>query len=177
MSCGKGRLSETEAAPNRAYSMSDDLPIQIKQLFISPGHNYFGHHGAPAGEHPIIEVPSIHCLAGRGIEGDRFLDFKTNYKGQITFFAIEVYEELCARFKAPDKSASVFRRNVITAGADLPALIGKEFSIQGVRFLGTGESAPCYWMNSAFAPGAEEAMQGRGGLRAKILSDGVIRLS
>ena len=116
--------------------MSDDLPIHIKHLFISPGHNYFGHHGMPAGEHPIIEVPSIHCLAGRGIEDDRFLDFKASYKGQITFFALEVYEELCGQFGVKDKSPGVFRRNAITAGADLPALIGKEFSIQGVRFLG-----------------------------------------
>jgi MOSC domain-containing protein YiiM len=49
--------------------------------------------------------------------------------------------------------------------------------VQGVRFLGTQESTPCYWMNQAFAEGAEEALKGHGGLRAKILSDGILRVS
>ena len=49
--------------------------------------------------------------------------------------------------------------------------------VQGIRFFGTQESAPCYWMNQAFAEGAEEALKGHGGLRAKVLSDGVLRVS
>jgi hypothetical protein len=43
----------------------------------------------------LIEVPDIRCVAGRGIEGDRFFDFKENYAGQITFFSSEVFDELC----------------------------------------------------------------------------------
>ena len=74
-----------------------------------------------------------------------------------------------------DREPSVFRRNVITAGVGLPDLYGREFEVQGVRFLGTGHCAPCHWMNEAFHPGAEERLQGHGGLRAKILSDGVLR--
>lgn len=155
--------------------MSDATPIRIKHLFISPGHNFFGHHGQPAGEHPIIECDEIRCVAGRGIEGDRFFDFKKDYKGQVTFFANEVYEQLCAEFGVWDKPPSVFRRNIITEGVDLSALIGREFEVQGLRFFGTGESAPCEWMNLAFAPGAEERLKGFGGLRAKILNDGVLR--
>ncbi|HXQ02714.1 MAG TPA: hypothetical protein VN801_07065, partial [Candidatus Udaeobacter sp.] len=57
-------------------------------------------------------------------------------------------------------------------GFDLNEFIGKEFEIQGVRFYGTEESAPCYWMDGAFATGAEDFLKGRGGLRAKILTDG-----
>jgi MOSC domain-containing protein YiiM len=154
--------------------VSDTPPIRIQQLFISPGHNFFGHHGQPAGAHPMIERPEILCLAGRGIEGDRFLDFKTDYKGQITFFAREIYDRLCAEFGVWDREPWVFRRNVITAGIELPTLYGREFEVQGVRFFGTGESAPCHWMNEAFYPGAEARLQGHGGLRAKILSDGVL---
>jgi MOSC domain-containing protein YiiM len=44
--------------------------------------------------------------------------------------------------------------------------------VQGVRFLGTEEAKPCYWMESAFGVGAEAAMKGRGGLRARVLHDG-----
>ena len=156
--------------------MTDQPAITIKHLFISPGHNFFGHHGQPAGEHPMIEVPEVRCLAGRGMEGDRFLDFKEDYKGQITFFAGEVYDELCARLGVWDRPPSAFRRNVITRGVDLNTLIGKEFTIQGVPFLGTAECSPCHWQDQAFAPGTEEALQGRGGLRAKILADGILRV-
>ncbi len=149
--------------------------IRIQQLFISPGHNFFGHHGQPAGEHPMVAQGEITCLAGRGIVGDRFLDFKDDYKGQITFFAREVYDDLCAEFGVRDRDPGVFRRNVITVGADLTTLYDREFEIQGVRFLGAGECAPCHWMNEAFHPGAEKRLQGHGGLRARILSDGVLR--
>jgi len=150
--------------------------MRIRHIFISPGHNFVGHHGKPPGEQPTLDVSEVRLLAGRGIEGDRYLDFKDDYKGQVTFFATEVYERLCAQFGIHDKSPDVFRRNIITEGADLNSLIGTEFEVQGVRFLGTQECAPCYWMNSVFAEGAEEALKGHGGLRAKILTDGVLRV-
>ena len=148
---------------------------RIRHLYISPGHNYFGHHEKPAGTHPTLEVPEVHCVAGQGLEGDRFFGFKENYKGQATIFAYKTYRQLCAELGVQDKDPSVFRRNIVTEGLDLPALIGKEFELQGVRFLGMQESAPCYWMNQAFGPGAEEAMRGNGGLRVRILTDGVLR--
>jgi MOSC domain-containing protein YiiM len=148
---------------------------RIRNLFISPGHNFFGHHGRPPGGNAILEVPEIECLAGRGVRGDRFLDYKENYKGQITFFAAEVLEAISRELAVRDKPASVFRRNVITEGVDLNGWIGVEFEIQGVLFLGTEECKPCYWMDQTFAPGAEQFLKGRGGLRAVILSDGRLR--
>jgi MOSC domain-containing protein YiiM len=150
--------------------------MRIEHLYISPGHNFYGHHGGPAGTHPTQEQQEIRCLPGRGIEGDRFCDFKPDYKGQITFFSREIYDELRARFGVWDREPSAFRRNVIVSGVELNALIGQEFEIQGVRFLGVAECSPCEWMDRAFAPGTEEALRGRGGLRAKILSDGVLRV-
>jgi MOSC domain-containing protein YiiM len=123
----------------------------------------------------MIEVPVIECVAGRGIRADRYFDFKDDYKGQITFFSLDVFEELCAALALHDCSSAAARRNVITRAVDLNELIGKEFEIQGVRFYGTEESAPCYWMDGALAPGAKDFLKGRGGLRAKILSDGKLR--
>jgi MOSC domain-containing protein YiiM len=147
----------------------------IKHIYISPGHNFFGHHGLPPGEHDIVECEEAHLVAGRGIEGDRFFDFKSDYKGQVTFFSHEIFERLCEQLDIWDKPPSVLRRNLITRGIDLNALIGKEFEIQGIRFLGTQESTPCYWMNQAFGEGAESALMGHGGLRARVLSDGLLR--
>jgi len=123
----------------------------------------------------MIEVPVIECDAGRGIRGDRYFDFKDDYKGQITFFSLEVFNELCGALQIRDSSPVVARRNVITRRVDLNQLIGKEFEIQGVRFHGMEECRPCYWMDQAIAPGAHEFLKGRGGLRAKILTDGRLR--
>jgi len=160
-------------AAAEAGSIAPD--ICVVQLFISPGHNFFGHHERPPGGNAILERAEIHCLAGRGIEGDRFFDHKENYKGQITFFSLEVFEELCAQLEVCGKSPGVARRNVVTAGADLNALIGKEFAVQGIRFAGVEECRPCHWMDQVIAPGAETALRGRGGLRARILTDGYLR--
>jgi MOSC domain-containing protein YiiM len=146
----------------------------IRQIFISAAHNYFGHHGRAPDDFPLVEVQQVECVAGHGIRGDRFYDYRDDYKGQITFFSIEVFEKLAARFDLTNKSAGNLRRNVIVSGVNLNDLIGQEFSVQGIRLRGTAHCRPCYWMNQAIAPGAEEFLQGNGGLRAQILSDGVI---
>ena len=149
--------------------------MEICHLFISPGHNFVGHHGREPDTHPMIEMPEIECVAGRGIRDDRYFDFKDDYKGQITFFSLEVFNELCSALQLHAGSPALARRNVITRGVDLNELIEQEFEVQGIRFLGIEECRPCYWMEGAFAPGAQQFLKGRGGLRAKILSGGSLR--
>jgi MOSC domain-containing protein YiiM len=151
------------------------IVVEICHLYISPGHNFVGHHGREPDEYPMIEVPMIECIAGCGIRGDRYFDFKDDYKGQITFFSLEVFDELRDALQVQDCSPTSVRRNVITRDVDLNQLIGQDFEIQGVRFHGTEECRPCYWMDRAVAPGAEEFLKGRGGLRARILTDGALR--
>jgi MOSC domain-containing protein YiiM len=149
--------------------------MEICHLYISAGHNFFGHHGRAPDDFPAIEVPSIECIANHGIRGDRFLDYRPDYKAQITFFSLEVFDELCGALELQDCSPALVRRNVMTRGVDLNALIGEDFEVQGVQFHGTSECSPCYWMDRAIAPGAEQFLKGRGGLRARILSDGILR--
>lgn len=150
--------------------------IRIEHLFISPGHNYFGHHEKPPGEHPIVAVKEVECVAGKGLMGDRFFDFKENYKGQVTFFSTEVFEALKRELNLPEARPEATRRNAFTRGVDLNTLIGKRFEIQGIEFEGVCECSPCYWMNSALGAGAEKFLHGRGGLRARILTDGTLRV-
>ena len=110
-----------------------------------------------------------------GVRGDRFFDYQEDYKGQITFFSLEVFDELCGTLEVQDCSPAFVRRNVMTRDVDLNELIGQDFEVQWVRFHGTAECRPCYWMDRAIAPGAEEFLKGRGGLRARILTDGELR--
>lgn len=151
------------------------MSIQIHAIYISSGHDFRGRHGKGRLEHPIESVPEVHCVAGSGIVGDRYYNHKENYKGQITFFDWHVYQRIQKNFNRPDLPPWVFRRNVLLSGADLNQWIGRRFTLQGVEFEGTEESRPCYWMDEAVAPGVEDALQGCGGLRARILSDGTLR--
>jgi MOSC domain-containing protein YiiM len=148
--------------------------VEICHLYISIGHNFFGHHGREPDNYPASEVESIECVAGHGIRHDRFFDYRHDYKGQITFFSLEVFHDLCEALPLPNADPALMRRNVITRGVNLNLLIGQEFEVQGVRFLGASECRPCYWMDRALAAGAEQFLKGRGGLRARILTDGTI---
>ena len=148
--------------------------MEIWHLYISAGHNFFGHHGRDPDNYPATEVESIECVAGHGIRNDRFFDYRNDYKGQITFFSLEVFDELCVALRLENADPALTRRNVLTRGVDLNELIGKEFEVQGVCFRGTVECKPCYWMDRALAPGAEQFLKGRGGLRARILTSGSI---
>ena len=155
--------------------MSQGRNVTIRHLFVSPGHNFFGHHGGPAGDYPVHEVASVGCRAGRGLEGDRFLANSEGHKGQVTFFAWEVFVAMRSELAVPALSPSAMRRNVLVEGADLPALIGRRFLLGGVEFEGVEEARPCDWMNRVVAPGAKEWMQGRAGLRARIHTEGTLR--
>ncbi len=148
----------------------------IERIFTSPGHNFYGHYGQTPDDFPLVEGNQIECVAGRGIRDDRFFDYRENYKGQITFFSAEVFTEMARHFGIADKSPGVLRRNIVVSGVDLVELIGADFELQGVQFRGSGHCDPCAWMDTAFAPGAEKFLAGRGGLRARILSDGRISL-
>ncbi len=151
--------------------------MKVLEIHISPGHNYFGHFGNPPATNPIFDLEEVECVAGMGLRGDRFFGHQENYKGQITFFAVEVYKNLCAHLNILDREPKVLRRNVLTAGTDLNELIGKEFAIQGIHFAGMAECSPCFWMNKAFGPGTEDYLRGRGGLRARILTSGLLRIA
>jgi MOSC domain-containing protein YiiM len=146
--------------------------VEICHLYISPGHNFVGHHGQEPDTYPMIEMATIECVAGRGIRGDRYFDFKDDYKGQITFFSLDVFDQLCQRLGLGQRSPAQTRRNIIVRDTDLNELIGEDFEMQGVRFHGMEECRPCYWMERAIAPGAHGFLKGRGGLRAKILTNG-----
>lgn len=149
--------------------------LVVERLFLSQAHNFVGHHGGPAGTEPTVEVDAMELVAGRGVRGDRYFDHAPDYKGQITFFSREVIEALQRELALPAARPSAARRNVLVSGIDLGTLVGVEFEIQGIRFFGTEECRPCYWMDGALGAGAHAWLKGRGGLRARILSDGTLR--
>ena len=151
------------------------MHVEIHHLYVSPGHDFRGRHGKEALRHEVEDRDEIECVAGRGIRGDRYFDFKEDFKGQITFFDAAVYEALKEKLNLPDLEASAFRRNVVMKGVDLNSLIGKRFRIGAVEFEGSEEAAPCYWMDRVCTDGAEEFLKDKGGLRARIRAGGMLK--
>jgi MOSC domain-containing protein YiiM len=71
---------------------------------------------------------------------------------------------------------SLLRRNLVVSGINLQALKGWRFSVGGVLLEGTGLCHPCSRMDEALGTGGLNAMRGHGGLNARVLESGSIRL-
>lgn len=162
-------------------SVSGEPPewqAELRHIFISAGHDYWGRQGEGRMQHGIDAPPEVECVAGMGLRGDRYFGARPNNKGQVTFFEAGVVEEVRQTFKLPKLPPSVFRRNLIVAGVTLAAWKNRRFRFQGVEFEGSQECTPCEWMDRVVAPGTREFLKQnfRGGLRAKVISDGWLRV-
>jgi len=160
-----------------ATSPPPQWEADLVAIYISSGHDYWGKHGEGRLQNGITTPDEVQCVAGMGLRGDRYFGYRPDYEGQATFFSSEIVDEVRQHFKLPRLPASVFRRNLIVRGVDLAQWIGRRFRFQGVEFEGCQECRPCHWMDRVIAPGGEDFLRGncRGGLRAKILSSGILR--
>lgn len=126
-------------------------------------------------------VPEAHAVAGRGLEGDRYFTGTGYYsdklgKGgrELTLIETETLDALPAL--GVKLSAAESRRNIATTSVPLNHLVGREFRVGAVRLRGTRLCEPCRYLDSLTQAGAMAALIHRGGLRAQILNDGLIRV-
>jgi hypothetical protein len=125
---------------------------------------------------PMVAVPSAGAIAGVGLDGDRYARGEGTFAragrtGQaLTLVDADLLEE------AGVLSAAESRRNVVTRGIDLNALVGKEFWVGEVRCFGQRLCEPCSHLQRLTRPGILRSLVHRSGLRADILDDGVIQL-
>jgi MOSC domain-containing protein YiiM len=138
-------------------------------------------HIAPAAGLPMETVPEARAIASRGLEGDRYalgVGYYSNTPGpggrELTLIETETLEALPAL--GVKLAAGETRRNIATAGVPLNHLVGREFRVGAVRLRGTRLCEPCKYLEGLTQPGAMLALLHRGGLRAQILTDGVIRV-
>jgi hypothetical protein len=128
-----------------------------------------------AGE-PARLVHEVKALAGRGLEGDRHVTGKGTFPSGPPGSALTLIEaEVCESFDPP-LEPSQHRRNVVTRGMDLNALVGHEFTIGGVRCHGMRLCEPCTVVQGYVGRPVLRSLVHRGGLRADILADGEIRV-
>jgi MOSC domain-containing protein YiiM len=75
---------------------------------------------------------------------------------------------------AIELSHEASRRNVLTRGIDLNALVGRRFTVGGVECEGTELCEPCNTLAKLTERGVLRGLVHRGGLRADIVAGGEI---
>ncbi len=136
---------------------------------------------APAAEAGMIAVAEIRALPGRGLDGDRYFHqvgtfSKTPGKGrEVTLIEIEAIEALHRDYEICVE-AKLCRRNIVTRGVALNHLVGREFRVGSVSLKGIRLCEPCNHLDRLLGTRVSPALLHRGGLRADILTEGVIRV-
>jgi len=133
---------------------------------------------ASAAEGPMHQVPAATAIPGAGLEGDRYaLKTGTFYKPkpdyELTLIEAEAIEAM-RRDYGIELDVSDARRNLVTRGVPLNHLVGREFSIGGVRIRGIRLCEPCDHLQRITGKPVIKGLLHRGGLRAQILTEGVI---
>jgi hypothetical protein len=130
--------------------------------------------GAAAG--PARLLQTARALAGQGLEGDRHVAGTGTFPSGLPGSALTMIEaEVCESFEPP-LTPGEHRRNVVTRGIDLNALVGHEFTIGDVRCRGMRLCEPCTVVQRYAGRPVLRPLVHRGGLRADILRDGEIHI-
>ncbi len=117
-------------------------------------------------------VTHAHLEAGKGINGDHY----AGGKRQVTLIQYEHLPVIAALCGRANVDPMLLRRNLAVSGINLLALKGQPFYIGMVLLEGSGLCEPCSRMERALGTGGYNAMRGHGGITARVLSGGEIRL-
>ncbi len=128
----------------------------------------------PAREAAMREVDAVKAVAGAGLHGDRYAGSSGN-RG-VTLIQAEHLPAIAALCGRDHVSPAILRRNLVVAGIPLIALKGRRFRLGEVVLEGVDSCDPCSRMEAALGPGGYNAMRGHGGLCARIIEGGELRL-
>lgn len=122
---------------------------------------------------PLVVVEEARLVEGRGLEGDRYK--KKNGKRQVSLIQKEHFDVMRALLDVPVEP-EILRRNLVLSGIPVAALRRTRFSIGSAVLEGTDRCAPCSRMREALGPGGYAAMIDMGGVLARVLEGGTIKL-
>ncbi len=127
---------------------------------------------APAAEAPLMRLDAVNAIPGQGLGGDRYAEGQGTFSSpgvgyELTLVEAEVLDEI-------DLAWEDARRNLVTTGISLNALVGKRFRVGSVECIGRRLAEPCAHLEKLTRPGLLRPLVHRGGLRADILTAGTI---
>ncbi len=143
-----------------------DLPDgRLRWIGLRPGH-----------KQEMLSVESTQAIARLGLEGDHRC-LKTPDSGrQVTIISTEFIRTIETYSGLPHIDPSLLRRNLVVSGINLNALRHQQFCIGDALFEATALCHPCVRMDQTLGRGGAAAMLGYGGLCAKVLESGEIRI-
>jgi MOSC domain-containing protein YiiM len=121
-------------------------------------------------------VEDVQALAGQGLRGDRYFADAPRPQGEgrdITLIQAEALEGLHAEHGI-ELTGAESRRNVLTRGIDLNALVGRRFTVGEAECVGIELCEPCNHLQKMTQHGVLRGLVHRGGLRADVVRGGRI---
>ncbi len=128
----------------------------------------------PSKKGAVDPASEISVTEKDGIAGDHYTG--TSGKRQVTLIQKEHLDAMASILKK-DIDPSLARRNIVVSGINLLSFKEKQFKIGGVVLEMTGLCHPCSRMEENFGPGGYNAMRGHGGITAKVIQGGKIKLA
>lgn len=132
------------------------------------------------GDHGKLAPPRLTALTGEAGEAGRPANAPAIPGGpgrrQVTLIQAEHLPVIAALAGLDEASPEQLRRNIAVRGIPLLALKDRRFQIGEVILEGTGECHPCSRMEETLGEGGYNAVRGHGGLTARVIRSGVIRL-
>ena len=136
---------------------------------------------SPGRREPIDEVTEVVVRVGTGLDGDRHA-LRGTGKRQVTLIQAEHLPAIAATLRPTADGTSELvtpdrlRRNLLVSGFPLLAVRDRRFRVGGVLLEGTGLCHPCSRMEEEFGPGGYNAVRGHGGITARVIEGGTIRV-
>lgn len=128
----------------------------------------------------LDRVEQVEAVAGRGLLGDRYALQEGTFSKpghadrEVTLIEIEAIEAVAHEADLHLKPGHA-RRNLVTRGVPLNHLVGREFKVGSVRLKGIRLCEPCGHLEKLTMEGVKDGLHHRGGLRAQILTSGVLK--
>jgi hypothetical protein len=125
---------------------------------------------------PGRTLNTARAIPGVGLEADRYVTGRGTFPSGRPGAALTLIEaEVCESFQPP-LTPDEHRRNVVTRGIGPNGMVGRGFTIGGIRCRGIRLCEPCATMQRYSGRPILRALVHRGGLRADILEPGEIHL-
>ena len=124
---------------------------------------------------PLDVVSQAQISKGEGLIGDHFAG-KRSTKRQVTLIQAEQIDSVASMLHRDSLDPGLLRRNIVVKGINLLALKDKQFQIGEAVLEMTGLCHPCSRMEENLGAGGYNAMRGHGGITAKVISGGEIKL-
>jgi MOSC domain-containing protein YiiM len=124
---------------------------------------------------PLQSVNQVLAQEGAGLEGDHFSG-RGQSKRQVTLISAEHIEAVASMLHREEIDPGLLRRNIMVKGINLLALKDKQFKVGEAVLEMSGLCHPCSRMEENLGAGGYNAMRGHGGITARIIKEGVIRV-